>query len=130
MCKTCLIFKIQVYQLLYITVVKHTRYLSWYYPHLLDYYIKTSYYNSAALVIGCCWHNGQIHVSNAICRGLFLLFLFNATITLFTPKVDLEKWTYPMEDVTFVKNRTFKKIFNICFLNALYLTDSYQTSQF
>ena len=45
-------------------------------------------------------------------------------------KYDLEKWTYPMEDVTFVKNRTFKKIFNICFLNALYLTDSYQTSQF
>jgi hypothetical protein len=37
---------------------------------------------------------------------------------------------YPMEDVTFVKNRTFKKISNICFLNALYLTDSYQTSQF
>jgi hypothetical protein len=35
-----------------------------------------------------------------------------------------------MEDVTFVKNRTFKKISNICFLNALYLTDSYQTSQF
>ena len=31
-----------------------------------------------------------------------------------------------MEDVTFVKNRTFKKISNICFLNALYLTDSYQ----
>jgi amino acid permease len=28
--------------------------------------------------------------------------------------------------VTFVKNRTFKKISNICFLNALYLTDSYQ----
>jgi hypothetical protein len=54
----------------------------------------------------------------------------NAPITLFTPKVDLEKWTYPMEDVTFVKNRTFKKISNICFLNALYLTDSYQTSQF
>ena len=31
-----------------------------------------------------------------------------------------------MEDVTFVKNRTFKKISNICFLNALYLTNSYQ----
>ena len=54
----------------------------------------------------------------------------NAPIALFTPKVDLERWTYPIEDVTFVKNRTFKKISNICFLNALYLTDSYQTSQF
>ena len=52
----------------------------------------------------------------------------NAPITLFTPTVDLEKWTYPMEDVIFVINRTFK-ISNICFLNALYQTDLYQTSQ-
>jgi hypothetical protein len=33
-----------------------------------------------------------------------------------------------MEDVIFVINRTFK-ISNICFLNALYQTDLYQTSQ-
>ena len=39
----------------------------------------------------------------------------NAPISLFTPKVDIEKLTYPMEDFTFVKNRTFKKISNICF---------------
>jgi hypothetical protein len=37
----------------------------------------------------------------------------NAPITLFTPKVDLEKLNYSMEDVTFVNNRTFQKFSNI-----------------
>ena len=43
----------------------------------------------------------------------------NASITLFILKVDFEKWTYPMENVIFVKNQIFKKISNTCFLNAV-----------
>ena len=43
----------------------------------------------------------------------------NASITLFILKVDLEKWTYPMENVIFVKNQIFKMISNTCFLNAV-----------
>ena len=39
----------------------------------------------------------------------------NATITLFIPKVDLEKWIHPMEDVTFVKNRIFKDLQHLLF---------------